>query len=246
MGEKTKIFAISDIHGHYTAMKDALLKAGFEKENPNHLLVCCGDYFDRGTENMQVLKYLDCIENKVLLRGNHEEMLLEIFETGKLKPHNFLNGTEETIKEFFGKYSIDEFGEIDFSGKTGIFNRAWDFMSATANYYETKNYVFVHGWFPVSKTASGMKPQENWRTADENAWHEARWTKWSDMIDVCTLIDGKTVVCGHYPTIFANMSYGKEGEERADIFYDNGVIAIDGGTYTTGRVNVLVVEDELI
>lgn len=52
---KKKIFAVSDIHGHYHILKEALDRAGFDDSNDNHLLVCCGDYFDRGDENVEVL-----------------------------------------------------------------------------------------------------------------------------------------------------------------------------------------------
>ena len=37
------------------------------------------------------------------------------------------------------------------------------------------------------------------------------------------------------------------GEQKncADIFYGNGLIALDAGTYTSKQVNVLVLEEEL-
>lgn len=142
---KKKLFVVSDIHGHCTLLKKALENAGFDKGNENHLLICCGDYFDRGVENFMVMRFFEGIENKVLLRGNHEDIILEIFETGFLKPHNYLNGTIETIQEFFGKHSINDFGEIDFTGKTRMLNRVEEFIKGTQNYFETENYVFVHG-----------------------------------------------------------------------------------------------------
>ena len=73
------LFVVSDIHGHYTLLKESLDMAGFNSEDPDHLLVCCGDYFDRGSENVQVLKFLERLKNKVLLRGNHEDMLYNAF-----------------------------------------------------------------------------------------------------------------------------------------------------------------------
>ena len=62
----------------------------------------------------------------------------------KIKPHNYINGTIETMIEFFGKYAINDFGEIDFSGKTRILDRAEAFIMETRDYFETENYVFVH------------------------------------------------------------------------------------------------------
>lgn len=42
-----KFFAISDMHSFYDPMIDALDQAGFEKNNPEHTLIVCGDAFDR-------------------------------------------------------------------------------------------------------------------------------------------------------------------------------------------------------
>jgi predicted phosphodiesterase len=42
-----KIFVVSDIHGHCTLLQKALERAGFDDANEDHLLICCGDYFDR-------------------------------------------------------------------------------------------------------------------------------------------------------------------------------------------------------
>ena len=56
MGEKKKFFVVSDIHGCATVFKSCLRSAKFEKDNPNHVLLCLGDCFDRGFENVEVLK----------------------------------------------------------------------------------------------------------------------------------------------------------------------------------------------
>ena len=98
---KRTLFVVSDIHGHYTLLKNALDKAGFDKEDPNHLLVCCGDYFDRGSENVEVLKFFERLKHCVLLRGNHEDMLLKLLYTGKVLPHHYINGTMQTMTDFF-------------------------------------------------------------------------------------------------------------------------------------------------
>lgn len=239
MSETKTVFAVSDIHGHYTLLKAALDQAGFDPKDPNHLLVCCGDYFDRGTENEAVLKYLDRLEHKVLLRGNHEEMLLEILQTGRLKPHNYLNGTPETIVEFFGKYAIDAFGNIDFGGKSRVADRLEEFMSATQNYFETAHFLFVHGWLPSSKPAPHF-----WRTASEEAWKKARWSKWTEHYDPNCRPAEKTLVCGHVPTFYATRFDPSRTAENADIFFGNGLTVLDGGTYTSGKLNVLVLKDE--
>lgn len=245
---KTKtFFVVSDVHGHYTPLKAALDDAGFDPENEAHILICCGDYFDRGTENLSVLKYFERLKHRVLLRGNHEDLLLEVFRTGRLKPHNYLNGTLETIVEFFGKYALDgATDEIDFSGRERSLDRITEFIGETGDYFETAHYVFTHGWLPTVLRDERPCIAPNWREASAAQWQAARWTKWTDMVGVCDRLPDKTVVCGHFPAFFGNRFDPTVRPDTAVIFRGDGVIAIDGGTYTTGRVNVLVVEDELL
>ena len=237
MGKKKKLFVVSDIHGYYTLLKEALDKAGYDSKNQNHFLVCLGDYFDRGTENFEVLKYFERIENGVLLRGNHEDLLLKVFERGQLLPHNYINGTLKTLENFFGKYVVNpEDDTIDFSGKTGTVNRVCEFINNTVNYFETQNYVFVHGWLP----------EGDYKNAQNAQWDRARWVKWTNMYSGERPLENKNIVCGHMPTFFANQIDKDRSEDNADIFYGKGLIAIDAGTNDTKQVNVLVLEDELI
>ena len=226
-----KLFAVSDIHGYATLLKSALNAAGYEPDNENHLLVCCGDLFDRGTENLEILKFFEKLDRKIMIKGNHEERLLEILDTGRLGSHDFLNGTTETIQEFFGRYSaMNLYEPIDFSGKTGIVNRLYDLIGEMRDYFETEHYIFLHGWLPND----GANILGAWRAADEAHWSKGRWTWWKKGCNMPGNSESKTVVCGHYPT--------PDGEiYRADNF-----IAIDAGTATRGRVNVLVLEDETV
>ena len=226
-----KLFVVSDIHGHANILKDALKQAGYDPSNDQHLLICCGDCFDRGHENRDVLHYFEQIEYKVLVKGNHDARLMEILHTGRLGFHDFLNGTIETITEFFGPYSVMELSDqIDFSGKTSIVNRLSAFIDGMVNYYETKHYIFVHGWLPNQKG----RVLQKWRTASEGGWDEARWTWWTNGINLSGNPARKTIICGHYPTSDSN------------IYFGNGMIAIDAGTYSSQRINVLVIDDELL
>ena len=56
------------------------------------------------------------------------------------------------------------------------------------------------------------------------------------------VIPKKTLVCGNGPT---RLAYGFDGRELGDssIYYGEGMIAIDAGTASSGKVNVLVLED---
>lgn len=46
MSMDKKLFAVADIHGHFTELKKALDASGFENGNPENLLIVCGDLFD--------------------------------------------------------------------------------------------------------------------------------------------------------------------------------------------------------
>lgn len=236
-----KFFVVSDIHGYASLLKKELEKAGYDENNSRHLLICCGDYFDRGNENVEVMKYFERIENKVLLRGNHEDMLLKLFYDGKVLSHHLINGTVTTLENFLGKYSIDPLDNtIDFSGKNRIVDRLCGFIENTVDYYETKNYVFVHGWIPDGgETAEGRKK------ASKEEWEKARWKKWTEYYKGQPPIKDKTLVCGHMPTFYADRVDPSWEKNSASIFRGNGVIAIDGGTNDSGKINVLVLSDFL-
>ena len=166
-----KLFVVTDIHGHCTLLKAALEKAGYDRRDPEHLLICCGDYFDRGEENKEVLQFFERQPRAVLLRGNHEDLLLELLRTGKVLPHNYINGTMQTLEDFFGKYFIDPVDDsIDFSGKTRTVDRLCEFIDGTVDYFETENYVFVHGWH------AGQTPQQR-AAATRESWVADRWIK---------------------------------------------------------------------
>ena len=52
-----KYFVVSDVHGFYDEMIKALNEAGWDKNNPNHYIISCGDVFDRGTQPKEVMKF---------------------------------------------------------------------------------------------------------------------------------------------------------------------------------------------
>lgn len=241
MSQKKKLFVTSDIHGHCTILKNALYEAGFDPANKDHLLVCCGDYFDRGDENDQVLRYLESIENKVLLRGNHEDLLLDLLYSGKLQHHHFMNGTMNTLENFFGKYAAKPDGTVDFSGKTRVVDRMCDFIEGTADYFETKRFVFVHGWFPlVGKSLDGRK------AVSRELWKKARWEGWHQHYQKEAPLSDKTLVCGHIPASYASRFDLHRAPTDHSIFFGEGLIALDACTAVSGKINVFVTEDELL
>ncbi len=236
-----KLFVVTDIHGHYTLLKEALDRAGFDPAQEDHVLLCCGDYFDRGNENVEVMRFFERLPRKILLRGNHEDMLLKLLQTGKLQRHHYMNGTLATLQSFFGKYAIDPSDDsIDFSGKTSTVNRLLDFISETVDYYETERYVFVHGWLPENVSTQAQR-----QNATKEDWEKARWVKWTEKYDGRRPLPEKILICGHLPTFFANKFDPLRSKDDAGIFRGSGLIALDAGTFDSHQVNVLVLEDAI-
>ena len=64
-------YVMTDIHGHYDAMKRMLGKIGFSSGDR---LIFAGDYIDRGPDSYEMLRWIENPgENVVLVRGNHDE-----------------------------------------------------------------------------------------------------------------------------------------------------------------------------
>lgn len=73
-----RIFAVSDLHGHYDLLHDSLNKVAFDSKTD--ALFVLGDWCDRGPDSKYVLDYLN--EPWVhSLRGNHDQMYMEGFES---------------------------------------------------------------------------------------------------------------------------------------------------------------------
>lgn len=251
-----KIFAVSDIHSFFTIFHDELKKKGFEENNPNHLLIICGDCFDRGRETVELLEYLNKLDNKVIVKGNHESLIEEVWRRGGCRGHDLNNGTMTTIQDVFYKYSnIEPYEPIKVSEKI-----LKPFIDKMVPYFETRNYVFVHGWIPMKYDTS--KPfaeysdptlfDENWRDGD---WEQAAWFNGIKQANSGIIIPDKTIVCGHW-----HCSWGWhlksiktdhwisqfDDNARWDPYVADGIIAIDRCTAHTNECNVLVLEDELL
>ena len=74
------IYAISDIHGCIEDLKNKMMLVDLSKDNR---ILFLGDYIDYGKNSGQVLNYIYTLqqtygkEKVIVLKGNHEAMLLE-------------------------------------------------------------------------------------------------------------------------------------------------------------------------
>ena len=233
-----KIFIVADIHGNAEILKAALAESGFDPNNPNHLLIACGDQGDRGAQSKEVYDYLDSIRNKVIIRGNHEEMLMEAIERGYIRVDDVYNGTQVTIEDLVGQGCIDSRGKIHISDYRK--KQILDCLSQTVDYYETQNYVFVHGWIPEENYFTG-----DWRNATAAGWSDARWVGWTEMHNKFSAA-GKIIVCGHSASKYAAAFDSSRAADDYSPYFGKNFIAIDSNTVKSQIINVLVLEDELL
>lgn len=243
MTKKRTLFVVSDIHGHYTLLKQALDNAGFDENNEDHLFICCGDLFDQGRENRKVYDYVRALRHKILILGNHDERLLRILAEGQADLFDIRHGTGVTLEEFFGPGAVDDFGQLRLFGNENLAQELIGFLETMVDYYETDRYVFTHGFLPLQPACNISIIRADWRTADAAAWHQARFLEWQLLYNTPARLPEKTIVCGHRPTTFAHFFDPQRALTDSGIFCGKGVIAIDAGTVRTGRVNVLVLEE---
>lgn len=252
-----KYFVISDIHGFYSIMKKSLFKAGFRESNPNHILIICGDLFDRGNENKEVFDFVTSLPKSrlVLVRGNHEDLLEEIVDRGYAKFYDVKNKTLATIHQIVEKYYPNNNFLDDEILKAFVKTDFYKFISDKSNWvdwYELGKYIFVHSFIPVKEGSGSASYFQNWRTAstardrylsrcgNPAAMYKAGLFKEEED-------NGKILVCGHWHTnelyeILDN-DYSKT---NCPIYRSPHFIGIDACTQITGNVNVLVInEDEI-
>lgn len=173
-----KYFVVSDIHSFYDELIKALAEAGYEKNNPNHTLIVCGDIFDRGYQTNEVFKFLTSLpkDRRIFIKGNHESLFKELLEKSFPESHDFFNGTVRTFCQLAGydEKCLTPFG-IGYAGYYG-YDRGlvddisaqeyWrdivrtiketrkdvlDFLNSSEwkDYYEVGDYIFVHSFIPT-------------------------------------------------------------------------------------------------
>jgi len=261
-----KYFVISDVHGFYNEMIKALDEAGFDKANPEHIIINLGDSADRGPASDKVLQFLvDLKDRAILIRGNHEDLMEEAISRGYFESHDEHNGTDMTAVQLTGELSpIKALNSIN---KCKLWN---DYIESCIDYYELDDYIFVHGWIPVSyEYAEGyedlpgvyrptiMIPNTNWR--EDGDWYNARWINGMKAWSLGIIAPGRTIVCGHYHTSWGHCNLHNDGVEylkpietfyidpktgkeephaNYDPFIDDGIIALDACTAISHKVNV--------
>lgn len=259
-----KYYIIADPHAFYKEMIVALTEKGYFTDTGPKKLIICGDLFDRGKQVKQMLKFvLDLIKNDevILIRGNHEDLMLDlVYKINAYLPcpeysHHGVNGTYDTALAMSGmkRKEIEAHPEL-FTKKMKESPFLSDIIPKMLDYFETEHYIFVHGWIPCysQKYRGGertyLKSTTDFRRATPLDWSDARWYNGMAAAKCGVLEEGKTIVCGHFRTSWGHSVIHGDGDDYGpngnySIYYNDGIIALDGCTSYSKRVNCLVIED---
>lgn len=220
-----RIYAVGDIHGRLDLLVklESLIRRDIESGPPVPTsLVFLGDYVDRGPDSREVIEHLMrrqpfCTE-QVFLRGNHEQVLLDVLGTGDRLDHWISFGGMETLVSY-GLRPRLSLGAEDAAAVQREFAAMFPephlaFLKATQLSYETADHFFVH---------AGINPQlplERQRPSD------LMWIR--EPFLASTKQHPKIIVHGHTPV------------RRAEIHPNR--INIDTGAFVTGRLTCAVID----
>lgn len=239
-----KYFVSADIHGFYDEWITALKEKGFDIKNPEHKIIVCGDLFDRGRQPKEIIDFILANKDKfILIRGNHEDLMEDMIERNKNTFGDLSNGTAQTIVDLYPEWQISEFDLKKISTET----RLQDVLDLCIDYFETKHYIFVHGWIPIIENCCLYDAE--WRAARKERWQKARWQSPVEMYRYKIYEPNKTIVCGHWhcSALWHEQNselYDEFGKnENFEPFITKHMIALDACTVYSKKVNVVVIED---
>lgn len=256
-----KYFIFSDIHSFYDLWQEALKNAGFDINNSDHILISLGDLLDRGDKPLECLNFINSVpkDRKILIKGNHEDLMEEAIERGYFELHDDWNRTVETVFDLVCTDNV--LSDAEALNNLKKFEPWTTYVDSCIDYYELDNNVFVHGWLPSFVTwKDSIKVNKHWRNGN---WKKARWLNGMEQWAIGNRLNGTTIWCGHYHTSWGHANLHNDGKEflskietyyidpetgktepheNFDPFIDEGIVAIDACTAHSHKVNVLTLE----
>ena len=256
-----KYFIVADVHSYYKEMMSALDKAGFDINNPTHIFVSLGDLMDRGPETYHCLQFVNSIpgNRKILIRGNHEDLIEECLDRRYFTSYDYSNGTAQSVMDIGNAPFVDNADDVFNLAYT---DREWlKYKDSLVNYYEDKKNIFVHGWIPCDSNDPNKYHTNyvkywydpGWRTGN---WEYARWINGMEAWWQGVKEPGKTIYCGHWHcswgwshikeigTEFNKSKWAEEKTAHFEPFIEEGIVALDACTAYSEKVNCVVVEYE--
>lgn len=133
-----KYYAIADLHGRYDLLEKCLNKLGTidDANNADSKIILLGDYIDRGPDSAKIIQRLMGMQsvdkNVICLKGNHEDIVLQTYDTPLWKDWWFSNGGDTTYASYGGDVDTEHL----------------NWMRRLPLYYATPEHIFVHAGIP--------------------------------------------------------------------------------------------------
>ena len=194
-----KRFVLTDIHGCYQTFHYLMEEILQPDKNDNIYLL--GDYINKGPMSKEVVDYIINLKSggyKIhILRGNHEQVLLDAIETGET--FDFYDKGGMFTLQSFGINSVHNFSDTYLG-----------FFKSTEFYFELEDFLLVHAGFNFSngKAFSDREAMMNYR---EMKVHAADTR-------------GRKVIHGHIPTALKQVMEGFKLKDNLDIHLDTGCV----------------------
>lgn len=249
-----KFYIISDVHGFYDKMKKALDEAKFDPNDENSWLISLGDEMDRGPDPEGVINYIMSLPRAIWIKGNHQTLMEDLISRNYPLQHDWHNGTMQSIMSLApnAKTQSEAFA-IAYEKTKSFFDKAIDYL-------ELKEHILVHSFIPLKSLDNLPKYytrkrkfefDPDWRHAHASEWEEARWGNPLELATKGLNQTNKCIICGHWHCS-AGWAMEKGLSEFGDdacfepYYYEDKLIMIDAMTAHSKKVNVLVLNDELL
>jgi len=221
-----RYLVISDIHGELAKLEELLRLAAYNPEEDR--LILLGDYVDRGPDAKGVLEKVIRLKEQgaIVLKGNHEDMMVKAMNGDQHIWNRWtkVNGGEQTLNSYGITLPLEpaEVGGEEAMlglGACADLDQHVEFIAGLAVYYETEEYIFVHGGVHPSTPLAETDPYLLLWIRDE--FHNG--------------------YAGEKPVIFGHTSTDTfHGTGKYDVYFgSNHIIGIDGGAVYGGRLNCL-------
>ncbi len=212
-----RTLVVGDIHGKLGLFNRLLEETRYTPEADRLILI--GDLVDRGEDSRGVvarameLREADP-ENVIVLRGNHEEMMIEAASDpeGPDAELWYYNGGIETLQSYANE-----------KGRVEIPETHWQFLNSLPTWYEDEHAIYVHASLAEDENGEFIHPSVSPRDP-ELIWARNR--------RFFAEYRGKTVVFGHTIT---GMLFG----EKEKVWVRDSVICVDTGAYLHGVLSAV-------
>lgn len=260
-----KYFITSDTHSFYNELIKELNKKGFDLNNNEHIFVLCGDLFDRGPDSVKIYDFIKSlpIVRRILIRGNHEYLFLDLLRKDMPDYYDHTNGTVQTFCDLTNN-RYGNWYDLVLDKKLNEIKK-WVLSEEWLDYYETNKYIFTHAFIPLNINPNSLSKhmyradieflsyKDDWRDSSPKEFENSTWGCPWKLAKAGLNNTGKIVVCGHWHTadFYNNL---KNLKVKYDLYENNPIfiskkyklIGLDACTAATHKVNVLVLsEDEL-